>query len=50
MKFINSEISNITDKLSDNENKNILSYEKFTKFGKNKFVNDNNKNQINKCW
>lgn len=40
MKFIISEISNITDKLSDNENKNILFYENFSKFGKNKYVID----------
>ena len=43
MNFINKEIERINEKLSKNENKNVLFESKHTKFGINKFLNNNEK-------
>lgn len=47
MIYINKEILRIIDKLSKNENKNILYYSKYTKFKKRKFNIQINNNIIN---
>ena len=47
LNFINKEIERINEKLSKNENKNVLYESKHTKFGINKFLNNNeNKNPV----
>jgi len=44
--FIQTEIKNIITKLGKNENKNILYEAKFSKFNKEKFINNENKINI----
>jgi len=46
MHFIQTEIKNIITKLGKNENKNILYEAKFSKFNKEKFINNENKINI----